>query len=248
MSASTRHAAESANAAHFSAETDDVFGRIASRYDVLCDLFSFGIHRLWKRRVAAVIATEPWQDLLDAATGTGDIILRILLRQPHLATRSIVASDISAKMLDVARQRLSRAGHTVDLRVLDAHAMPSIPAASADLYSISLGLKICDRRTVLHEALRVLRPGGRLVVLEASRMRWEWLYRMYLRYMSLCMPIIGWVATGGDASAYRYLLQGIREFPTAEALADEIRDIGFREVTFERFSLGIVAIHAARKP
>ena len=131
---------------------------------------------------------------------------------------------------------------------LDAEAMPSIADGSIDAYSISLGLKICNRGRVLDEAFRVLRPGGRLVVLEASNIPWAILHRVYLAYMSFCMPALGWLATGGDASAYRYLLRGIREFPSAETLAAEIHQHGFREVAFERQSLGIVAIHAARKP
>jgi ubiquinone/menaquinone biosynthesis C-methylase UbiE len=112
---------------------------------------------------------------------------------------------------------------------------------------MSLALKICDRRKVLREALRVLRPGGRLVILEASTIRWRPLHVAYLIYMSLCMPVIGWIATRGDASAYRYLLQGVREFPTAEVLATEIQCIGFTDVSYELLSLGIVAIHTARK-
>jgi demethylmenaquinone methyltransferase / 2-methoxy-6-polyprenyl-1,4-benzoquinol methylase len=239
---------EQLNAAEFSTSADDVFGRIASRYDLLCDLFSFWIHRHWKRRVASLVASEPWQELFDAASGTGDIVLRVLKRQPGSASRRIVASDISPQMLAIARRRLQAEGQSVELRELDAHSMPSVPAGSVDLYSISLGLKICDRQAVLREAFRVLKPGGRLIVLEASNISLPWLHRAYLLYMSVCMPVLGWLATGGDASAYRYLLQGIREFPTAEALAEEIRQVGFAGVSFERLSLGIVAIHVAHKP
>lgn len=235
------------NAAEFNTAADDVFGRIASRYDLLCDLFSFWIHRHWKRQVARLIASQPWNDLLDCASGTGDIVIRVLKRQANGAERRIVASDISPQMLAVAKDRLDRLGHSVELRQLDAHAMPSLVDDSVDLYSISLGLKICDRQAVLREALRVLKPGGRLVVLEASNIPVQWLHRAYLMYMSVCMPIIGWLATGGDGSAYRYLLQGINEFPTAEALAGEIRRVGFVNVSFERLSLGIVAIHVGEK-
>lgn len=234
------------NAAQFAWKTDDVFGRIASRYDLLCDIFSFGIHRLWKRAVARRIAREPWGTLLDGATGTGDIILRVLGHE-HPAGRTIIAADVSARMLAIAERRL-QSDSRVQLRELDAENMPSIASGSVDAYSISLALKITDRARVIAEAWRVLRPGGRLIVLEASNIRPGWLNRAYLAYMSVCMPALGWLATGGDASAYRYLLQGIREFPTAEALAGELRDVGFEDVTFERLSLGIVAIHAARKP
>ncbi|MFL6599896.1 MAG: ubiquinone/menaquinone biosynthesis methyltransferase [Steroidobacteraceae bacterium] len=236
------------NAAGFSTTSDDVFGRIASRYDLLCDLFSLCIHRHWKRRVAKYIAREPWTELLDVACGTGDIVLRVLNQQETHDSRRVVASDISPQMLAIAQRRLSPLPHVVELRCLDAHSMPAVPANSVDLYSISLGLKICDRRAVLREALRVLRPGGRLIVLEASNIPLRWLHGAYLRYMSICMPVIGWIATGGDASAYRYLLHGVREFPTAERLAEEIEDLGFDEVGFERLTLGIAAIHVARKP
>ncbi len=238
----------SSNAARFHTDVDDVFARIASRYDRLCDLFSLGIHRLWKRRAAALIADENWSDLLDAAAGTGDVALRVLKRQGLRPNQTMTVSDICPQMLAIAQQRLARSGTLPQIRQLDAHAMPEIPDASIDLYAISLGLKICDRGKVLHEALRVLRPGGRLIALEASNIRWEWLNRAYLGYMAVCMPVLGWLATGGDASAYRYLLRGIRSFPTAEALADELRDMGFIDVSFERLSLGIVAIHIARKP
>lgn len=238
----------SSNAADFHAQVDDVFGRIASRYDLLCDLFSLGIHRLWKRRVAALIAQEPWTCLLDAAAGTGDVVLRVANQQVLQPEQIVITSDISPQMLAIAKKRAGSIAPSLDFRVLDAHSMPSIQSNSIDLYSISLGLKICDRSLVLPEALRVLRPGGRFVSLEASNIVWPWLHRAYLVYMSLCMPLIGWVATGGDASAYRYLLRGIRDFPSAEVFTAELAAAGFENVSFERLSFGIVTIHMARKP
>lgn len=237
----------SGNAAEFVWQADDVFGRIASRYDTLCDVFSFGMHRLWKRKVARTIAREPWTSLLDGATGTGDIILRVLAHQ-EVSGRSVIASDVSEPMLAIAQHRLARHGSQVRLLRLNAESMPSVSSASVDAYSISLALKICNRRLVLEEALRVLRPGGLLVVLEASNIPWKPLQRAYLAYMSVCMPVLGWLATGGDASAYRYLLHGIREFPSAEQLSAELEQVGFCDVSSERQSLGIVAIHTARKP
>lgn len=235
------------NAAEFAWRHDDVFGRIASRYDFLSDVFSFGIHRLWKRRVASQIASENWDTLLDGATGTGDIILR-LMQHTSTENRKVIASDISPTMLAIAQRRLAAHGKLLQFMQLDAEAMSSIADGSVDAYSISLGLKICNRRLALDEAFRVLRPGGRLIILEASNIPWKPLHRAYLAYMSVCMPILGWLATGGDASAYKYLLHGIREFPSAEALAIEIGEHGFEGVSFERQSLGIVAIHTARKP
>jgi SAM-dependent methyltransferase len=136
--------------------------------------------------------------------------------------------------------------HTALCRGLRCSSGP--PGGSVDAYSISLCLKIFNRSRVLDEAFRVLRPGGRLIVLEASNIPWKPLHLAYLSYMSICMPALGWLAMGGDSSAYTYLLRGIRGFPTAEALALEIREHGFEDVAFERRSLGIVAIHSARKP
>jgi demethylmenaquinone methyltransferase/2-methoxy-6-polyprenyl-1,4-benzoquinol methylase len=236
------------NAAEFDTQQDDIFGRIANRYDMLCDLFSLGIHRLWKRRVAQIIAQEPWSQLLDSATGTGDIILRVLHYKEIQQDQKIIASDISLQMLAIAQKRLLPANSSVEFRLLDAHFMPDLPAESVDLYSISLGLKICERRRVLREALRVLRPGGRLVVLESSNIPWQGLYRAYRLYMNWCVPVIGWIATRGDASAYKYLLKGMENFPTAEEFAQELASVGFEGISFERLTLGIVAIHSARKP
>ena len=238
----------SSNAASFDAGADDVFGRIAGRYDLLCDVFSLGIHRYWKRRVATLIAAHPWTNMLDAAAGTGDVALRVIRKNPAFARREIVVSDLSRAMLRIAQRRIEARERGLAFRVMDAHAMTAVGDASVDLYSISLGLKICDRARVMREAFRVLRPGGRFVALEASAIVLPWLHRLYLAYMDICMPLIGWVATGGDASAYHYLLKGVREFPDAESLAGELREAGFADVAFERLSLGIVAIHTARKP
>ena len=237
------------NAAAFNSQRDDVFGRIAGRYDLLCDIFSLGLHRRWKRRVAKLIVSERWTCMVDAAAGTGHIVRRVLRLSPGIAeTRHIIVSDISPAMLAIAARQTERVGRKLDIRLLDAEAMPGIESGSIDLYSISLGLKICDRSRVLTEAFRVLRPGGRIIALEASEIVTPWLHRLYLVYMDFCMPLIGRLATGGDASAYLYLLKGIHGFPGAEKLAVEMRGIGFEHVTFERLSLGIVAIHCAVKP
>jgi len=234
------------NAADFVWQHDDVFGRIATRYDLLCDVFSLGIHRLWKRRVAKLIASQHWATLLDGATGTGDIITRLLTHKAVLG-RTVVASDISAEMLAIAQRKLASLGDEVQLRQLDAESMSTVADSSVDAYSMSFALKICNRGSALKEAYRVLRPGGRLIILETSNILWLPLHRVYLAYIAVCLPVLCWLVTG-DSSAYNYLLHGIREFPSAEALAAEIGDHGFQEVTYERLSLGVVAIHTASKP
>ncbi len=235
------------NAAEFHVHQDDVFGRIAGRYDLLCDLFSIGIHRLWKRRVARTIAQESWSNLLDCAAGTGDITLRVLNHKKLQSHQHLIISDISPQMLAIARKRLGTAADSLEFRLLNAESMPEIPDESMDIFSISLCLKICDRAKAFQEALRVLRPGGRFISLEASNIPWPWLNKLYLLYMNLCMPLIGWIATGGDRSAYQYLLKGIEGFPGAEALAGELTAAGFKNVSFERLSHGIAAIHIAHK-
>lgn len=236
------------NAAGFKTNQDDVFGRIASKYDLLCDFFSLGLHRVWKSRVASIISNEKWITFLDTASGTGDIALRVLRKRTINSDQKIVISDISEKMLEIAKTRIPKNLSNIDVRLLDACSMPEIESESIDLFSMSLGLKICDRTSALKEAFRVLKPEGKLVVLEASNIPVMAIHNLYLRYMAIVMPLIGWLATGGDRSAYKYLLQGIESFPTAEELAVELSQIGFEKVAFERLTFGIVAIHVAIKP
>lgn len=234
------------NAGQFDPARDDVFTRIAGRYDLLCDIFSLGIHRLWKRRMAAEIAALPWRTMIDTAAGTGDIALRVARLTKLHADRQCLVTDICPAMLSIAEKKGN--GRNLEFRVMDAHDLSSLPDGSVDLYASSLGMKICDRHRAVKEAFRVLRPGGTFICLEASRISPEILHQLYLRYMRLCMPAVGWLATGGDASAYGYLLQGVADFPASAAFAREIEQAGFSAVTFELLSLGIVAIHKATKP
>ncbi len=246
-----RHGAEgesasNLNAAGFASKHDDVFGRIATRYDLLCDLFSLGMHRLWKRGMAQQMSRHPGEIVLDVASGTGDIPLRLARRGGR--PRELMVTDISNDMLRVAQRKLARCDVNLSFRILDAENLFEVLDSSIDVYSISFGMKICDRAKVVREALRVLKPGGRFYCLEAARIPVSWLHAAYLAYMSWCMPLIGWIATGGDASAYQYLLRGVREFPDQRTFADELEAAGFSGSGWRNMTFGIVALHEARKP
>jgi ubiquinone/menaquinone biosynthesis methyltransferase len=242
-------AADRANAARFEPAQDDVFARIAHHYDRLCDLFSLGAHRLWKARMAERLAACEAEVILDVASGTGDIPRRLLRRFERSGALPMVwVTDLSPAMLDIAREKLAAAGDQQRFALADAHDLREFETASIDVYSIAFGMKICDRARVMREAQRVLKPGGVFFCLEAARIPWPWLHTLYLTYMGWCLPMIARLAVHGDSSAYDYLLRGVRDFPDQHALCDELVACGFSEVTYENLTLGIVALHRARKP
>ena len=225
-----------------------MFGRIAGRYDRLCDFFSLGIHRLWKSRMAARIANERAGVLLDLASGTGDIPCRLRRKLGgSWSDWTVHVTDVSPQMLAIARGKLAAVDAPATIGLQDACSI-DMAEGSVDVVSIAFGLKIIDRSRAVAEALRVLRPGGVLLCLEASRITVPGLHRLYLTYMDACMPLIGRLATGGDAGAYQYLLRGVHDFPDQTGLARELVAAGFQHVTCESLSLGIVAIHRAVKP
>ncbi|MGH6870202.1 MAG: ubiquinone/menaquinone biosynthesis methyltransferase [Rhizomicrobium sp.] len=234
------------NAAVFDSQHDDVFARIADRYDRLCDVFSLGIHRLWKRHMVARMAAHPGLVVLDCASGTGDIPLR-LLRKGGPA-REFWATDLCPQMLAIAQRKLAAHAGRVHVALRDAEDLREVADESVDLYSISFGMKICDRGRVIAEARRVLRPGGTFFCLEASRIPVAAIHSAYLRYMDFCLPVIGRIAAQGDASAYDYLLRGVHGFPDPRAFAAELRDAGFNMVRYRNLTFGIVALHEATKP
>ena len=236
------------NAAEFQSSVDDVFARIAGRYDMLCDIFSFGIHRLWKGRMAKAMAAEEGSSILDVASGTGDIAKRYLTHIKDNRPVQILVTDICPDMLEVAKNKLGPSSNRHDFRLLDVYDMDTIADASIDICSFSFAMKICERDRVMEEVFRVLRPGGVFYCLEASEIFIPIIQRVYLKYMSWCMPVIGRLAANGDGSAYAYLLRGIKDFPAPEKLSEEFVERGFHQVSYQRLSLGITALHRAIKP
>jgi demethylmenaquinone methyltransferase / 2-methoxy-6-polyprenyl-1,4-benzoquinol methylase len=196
--------------------------------------------------MARRLGEHPGANLLDLASGTGDIPLR-LLRRGVAADIVVWVTDLSPAMLSLAKEKLA-AEPRCRFAIADAEALGAHPDNAFDAVSISFGMKICDRERVSAEAFRVLKPGGRFLCLEAARIPWPWLHQLYLAYMSLALPLIAWLAVDGDASAYDYLLKGVREFPPPDVFAAELTTSGFEAVTWETLTLGIVALHIARKP
>jgi demethylmenaquinone methyltransferase/2-methoxy-6-polyprenyl-1,4-benzoquinol methylase len=222
-----------------------VFSRVASKYDVMNDLMSAGVHRLWKDAMMDWLAPRPGQRLIDVAGGTGDIAFRFLTRAPGA---SAVVVDLTEPMLVEGRARAEAAamGGALDWVVGDAMALP-FADASFDVYTISFGIRNVTRiEAALAEAHRVLRPGGRLMVLEFSRMVSPALQWAYDRYSFNVIPVMGQIVAG-DRESYQYLVESIRRFPEQEAFATMIREAGFGQVRYRNLSMGIAALHSGWK-
>jgi demethylmenaquinone methyltransferase/2-methoxy-6-polyprenyl-1,4-benzoquinol methylase len=217
-----------------------VFDSVAPRYDLMNDLMSLGVHRAWKRVFATALDPRPNRALLDLAGGTGDVSFAWLSRGGGPA----ILSDINAAMLGVGRDRaLSRGFADLSFLVADAEALP-LPARSVDVVSMAFGLRNCtDKDAVLREARRVLRPGGRFLCLEFSKLQVAALAPAYDAWSFQVMPKLGRMVAG-DADSYRYLAESIRVFPDQETLAGMMRDAGFARVQARNLSGGIAAIHS----
>lgn len=233
------------NAAHFKPAEDDVFGRIARDYDRYCDYFSFYIQRLWKRAFTQAILTHQGYHILDLASGTGDIPLRVK-QHPKGSNRFIEVTDISEPMLEIARQKLSH-HDGFNVSIVDACAMDHVPDDHYDLITMAFGMKIIDRTQAIKAIMRKLKPSGTFLCIEASQIPFTPLHTAYLAYMRMCLPLMGKLIAHGDSSSYNYLLKGINAFPSAPDFARELEAAGFNNVTFRHLSLGIVAIHQAQK-
>jgi demethylmenaquinone methyltransferase/2-methoxy-6-polyprenyl-1,4-benzoquinol methylase len=222
-----------------SATVRRVFDSVAERYDVMNDLMSLGLHRAWKAFALAITRPRPGERILDVATGSGDLALALCRRtQPG---GEVWISDINRRMLDRGRDRLLDAGLTVPAVQCDAERLPFAPA-TFDCVTVGFGLRNMTRKdAALAEMTRVLKPGGRLVVLEFSKV-WKPLERAYDWYSFKVLPWLG-DKVAGDAAAYRYLAQSIRQHPDQATLAAMMRDAGLSQVEVFNLAAGVVAIH-----
>jgi demethylmenaquinone methyltransferase/2-methoxy-6-polyprenyl-1,4-benzoquinol methylase len=226
-----------------------VFDRVARRYDLMNDLMSAGVHRLWKDATAARLNPQPGEAIVDCAGGTGDMARRFtkLARRAQArrggADLQVTVVDYNAEMIAAGRER------GVEPEILwavgDAQALP-LPDRSADAYVISFGIRnVTDISAALREARRVLRPGGRFLCLEFSRPSAEALRRAYDAYSFKVIPEIG-ARVAGDRESYQYLVESIRRFPDQKAFARLIADAGFARVEFTDFTGGVAALHTGR--
>ncbi|HEY0214218.1 MAG TPA: bifunctional demethylmenaquinone methyltransferase/2-methoxy-6-polyprenyl-1,4-benzoquinol methylase UbiE [Paenirhodobacter sp.] len=222
-----------------------VFSRVASKYDIMNDLMSVGIHRVWKDAMMDWLAPRPGQKLLDVAGGTGDVAFRFLKRAPE-ATATVC--DMTESMLIEGQKRAEAEDMAQRLNwvVGDAMALP-FEDNSFDVYTISFGIRNVTRiPDALSEAYRVLRPGGRLMVLEFNRIPNDMLQWLYDRYSFNVIPMMGQIVAN-DRDSYQYLVESIRKFPEQETFADMIRAAGFGQVKYRNLSLGIAALHSGWK-
>jgi demethylmenaquinone methyltransferase/2-methoxy-6-polyprenyl-1,4-benzoquinol methylase len=219
-----------------------VFSSVAGNYDVMNDVMSLGIHRLWKDGLMDWLAPRPNMRLLDVAGGTGDIAFRFQKRGGGHAT----VCDMTASMLEEGKKRPEAQGAPLDWVVGDAMALP-FENNTFDAYTISFGIRNVTRiDDALREAFRVLKPGGRFMCLEFSQIPNDLLQWAYDRYSFNVIPEMG-AMIAKDRDSYQYLVESIRKFPDQEAFAAKIRDAGFEQVKYRNFSMGIAAIHSGWK-
>ena len=220
-----------------------VFDRVAGRYDLMNDLMSGGIHRLWKESLLDWLAPRPGKHFLDVAGGTGDIAQRLLARVEGQARVTLV--DLNPSMLAIGRDRALDAGWlaNIDWIAGDAMALP-LPDACVDAITIAFGIRnVTHVDRALAEARRVLKPGGRFLCLEFSRVFLPVLEQIYDAYSFRVLPLLGGVVAR-DAASYRYLAESIRRFPDAATFARLVEAADLQQVKFRTLSGGIAAIHS----
>jgi demethylmenaquinone methyltransferase/2-methoxy-6-polyprenyl-1,4-benzoquinol methylase len=225
----------------------EVFHSVAAKYDLMNDLLSGGMHRLWKRFTIELSGVRPGNRVLDIAGGTGDLARKFAsLVGP---SGEVVLADINDSMLKVGRDRLLDKGVSGNVRFVqaDAEKLP-FPDNHFDVITIAFGLRnVTHKEDALRSMLRVLKPGGRLLVLEFSKPSNGLLGKVYDRYSFNVMPLMGKLVTN-DADSYRYLAESIRMHPDQESLKAMMGEAGFERVTYHNMTGGIVALHRGIKP
>jgi len=219
-----------------------VFDSVADNYDLMNDVMSFGIHRLWKRFAIEQAGARPGQRILDLAGGTGDLAAR--LARLVGAHGEVVIGDINASMLNVGRARLLDRGITGNVRFVQANAesLP-FPPASFDCITIAFGLRnVTDKQKALASMYQTLKPGGRLLVLEFSKPVVPGLKQAYDLYSFRVLPLMGRLIAR-DETSYRYLAESIRMHPDQQTLAEMMQAAGFEDCDYHNLSGGIVALH-----
>lgn len=225
----------------------DVFHSVAARYDVMNDLMSGGIHRLWKRFTIELAGVRPGQKVLDIAGGTGDLSYAFARRVGDDGL--VVLADINESMLNVGRDRLTDRGVAGNLQYAqaDAQYLP-FPDNTFDCITIAFGLRnVTDKDLALASMLRVLKPGGRLLVLEFSKPTNSLLEKAYDAYSFKLLPFMGKVVAN-DADSYRYLAESIRMHPDQETLKAMMENAGFVNTEYHNMTGGVVALHKGIKP
>jgi demethylmenaquinone methyltransferase/2-methoxy-6-polyprenyl-1,4-benzoquinol methylase len=219
----------------------EVFNSVAPKYDIMNDLMSLGVHRLWKHEFVSALNPRPHYRLLDLAAGTGDISFAWLKR----GGGPVVMSDINQSMLNVGQDRAAAKAYLADITFLpaDAENIP-LPAQSFDRISMAFGLRNCTNKDkVIAEAHRLLKPGGRFLVLEFSQLQIAALEKLYDAWSFKALPQLGKLIAK-DADSYQYLAESIRMFPDQETLKSMFESAKFERVTYRNLSGGIAAIHA----
>jgi demethylmenaquinone methyltransferase / 2-methoxy-6-polyprenyl-1,4-benzoquinol methylase len=224
----------------------EIFSSVARRYDLMNDLMSMGVHRLWKDSFVDWLNPQPGMAVLDVAGGTGDIAFRIAERVARRGEAEIAVCDINPDMLAQGMRRPEAAARKITWLCGDAENLP-VESESRDAYTIAFGIRNTTHlEKALSEAYRVLRPGGRFLCLEFSRVAAPWLDELYDAYSFAVLPRLGEVVAG-DGAAYRYLAESIRRFPAQGAFAGLIAGAGFCQVKFRNLSGGIAAMHSGWK-
>jgi demethylmenaquinone methyltransferase/2-methoxy-6-polyprenyl-1,4-benzoquinol methylase len=219
-----------------------VFSSVARRYDIMNDLMSGGMHRLWKDRFVARVKPRAGEDILDMAGGTGDVAFRMARRGAH-----VTVADINADMLEVGKERARSQGLTgLEWTVENAEAL-SFPHATFDAYTIVFGIRnVTDIPAALREAHRVVKRGGRFYCMEFSSSDWPGFSNLYEAFASNVIPRIG-KAVANDEESYRYLVESIRRFPRPEEFKRMMVDAGFVRAAAEPMLGGLVTIHSGWK-